>query len=271
MNTSASTFANLESLRGHDLGRRTVAYSETDAILYALCVGAAPDDLPIVYERDLHVLPTFALGKGLWAVEAAGALDVYDRLRTLHAAQTLEVHDRLPRSGTLDMRAHVTDVWDKGSAAMVDIVVECAEVTATYSIFVPGAGGWGGQRGPSSPTADTAETTRTDHFSIDAGLPALYRLTGDLHPVHIDPEVSAAYGFDRPILHGLCTLGIAARTIAAAADAQPWELTGLRARFAAPVLPGTTLTVSAGATDAGVDFSAATGTATVLKGGHARF
>ncbi len=125
------------SLKGYDLGSRVVSYDESDAILYALCVGAQPGQLPLVYERDLHVLPTFGLGLGLWAVEEAGELGAYDRLKSLHAAQQLTVHAPFPRSGKIEMRAHVTDVWDKGSAATVDIAVECEQFTATYAIHLP--------------------------------------------------------------------------------------------------------------------------------------
>jgi hypothetical protein len=259
------------ALEGHDLGSRVVSYDETDAILYALCVGAGASDLPLVYERDLHVLPTFALGLGLWAVEEAGGLGAYDRLTTLHAAQRLTVHGPLPRGGKLEMHARVAEVWDKGSAAAIDIAVECEQMTATYSIHLPGAGGWGGERAPSSPRVDLDGAGFERQFRVEPNLPALYRLTGDLHPVHIDPEVSAGYGFDRPILHGLATLGIAARTVAEAAGAQPWELTELRARFAAPVLPDNTLTVRAQAGEQGVDFDARIDTTGVLSGGHAGF
>src|SRR5690606_22071264 len=126
----------LAELAGYDLGRRTVSYTDSDAILYALCVGAKASELELVYERDLKVLPTFGLGLGLWAVEKAGNLGVYDRLGSLHAAQRLTVHEAFAPSGTLDMQAHVANVWDKGKAAMVDIVVECAQFTAVYSIFL---------------------------------------------------------------------------------------------------------------------------------------
>ncbi|WP_206771183.1 hypothetical protein [Thermobispora bispora] len=94
----------LAELAGYDLGRRTVSYTDSDAILYALCVGAKASELELVYERDLKVLPTFGLGLGLWAVEKAGNLGVYDRLRSLHAAQILTVHEAFAPSGTLDMR-----------------------------------------------------------------------------------------------------------------------------------------------------------------------
>ncbi|WP_072814179.1 MaoC/PaaZ C-terminal domain-containing protein [Rhodococcus zopfii] len=259
------------ALKGHDLGTRVVSYDESDAILYALCVGAGPNQLPLVYERDLHVLPTFGLGLGLWAVEEAGTLGAYDRLKSLHAAQQLTVHDPLPRAGKLEMRARVAEVWDKGSAATIDIAVECEQFTATYAIHLPGSGGWGGERAPSSPRVDLDGAEFEDRFRIEPNLPALYRLTGDLHPVHIDPAVSAGYGFARPILHGLCTLGIAARSVAAASGAQPWELSELRARFAAPVLPDNTLTVRAQAGADGTDFDARIDGTGVISGGHARF
>ena len=262
--------SNVAELHGVDLGRHVVSYDRSDAILYALCVGARPDELSLVYERDLHVLPTLSLGLGLWAVEKAGGLGAYDRLKSLHASQKLTVHEQLPPQGTLEMNARVANVWDKGSAAVIDIVVESQQVSATYSIYLPGSGGWGGERGPSTPRTELAPTWQ-DQLHIAANLPALYRLTGDLHPVHIDPEVAAGYGFDRPILHGLCTLGIAARTLATAAGAQPWELRELSARFAAPVLPDNTLTVSGQTSGDGVDFRAQIGTTDVLTGGHARF
>jgi hypothetical protein len=266
--TTATTVAGLE---GYDLGRRIVSYTESDAILYALCVGAGPDELSLVYERDLHVLPTFTLGLGLWAVEQAGSLGAYDRLRSLHATQTLTVREPLPRAGTLEMHSRIDHVWDKGSAAMIDVVVECEQMSATYSIFLPGSGGWGGDRGPSTPRIEITDPAFREDVYVEPSLPALYRLTGDLHPVHIDPEVASAYGFDRPILHGLCTLGIAARAVAAAVDAAPWELSELRARFAAPVLPGSAFTLTAERNEAGVNFKAEIENAAVLSNGYARF
>ena len=259
------------ALKGHDLGTRVVSYDESDAILYALCVGARPDQLSLVYERDLHVLPTFGLGLGLWAVEDAGSLGAYDRLKSLHAAQQLTVRTPLPPAGKLEMHARIADVWDKGSAATIDVAVECEQFTATYAIHLPGSGGWGGERAPSSPRVDLADAQFREDVHVASNLPALYRLTGDLHPVHIDPEVSSGYGFERPILHGLCTLGIAARTVAGAVGAEPWELRELRARFAAPVLPDTTLSVRAQASGTDVDFDTRIDTLGVLSGGHASF
>lgn len=234
----------LAELAGYDLGRRTVSYTDSDAILYALCVGAKASELELVYERDLKVLPTFGLGLGLWAVEKAGNLGVYDRLRSLHAAQILTVHEAFAPSGTLDMQAHVANVWDKGKAAMVDIVVECAQFTAVYSIFLPGRGGWGGDRGPSAPRRTVDEPVFERRVHIDENLPALYRLTGDRHPVHIDPEVAASYGFDRPILHGLCTYGMTLKAVAdTLLDGDVGRVRSYTTRFAGVVFPGETLRI----------------------------
>ena len=266
-----TTVTPLPALAGHGLGRRTTSYRDSDAILYALAVGATAGDLDLVYERNLRVLPTFALTLGLWAVEAAGRLGAYDPLRSLHAAQRLTMRSSLPPEGTVEMAGRVAAVWDKGKAAMVDIEVGCPQFTAVYSIFLPGCGGWGGERGPSAAVPERAEPDWHTEHSTDTDLAALYRLTGDRHPVHIDPETAASYGFDRPILHGLCTLGIAARAVAGAAGAHPCDLTELRARFAAPVLPGDTIRLSATAGGPEVPFTAHVGDTAVLTGGIARF
>ena len=137
----------LKNLAGQDLGTRTIAYDARDAILYALAVGASCDETDLVYERDLTVLPTYACALGLWAVEEAGSLGAYDRNMSLHAAQSLELHAPMPRSGSFEARGRVAEVWDKGKAAMVCIVVECETFTARYGIFLPGRGGWGRRAG----------------------------------------------------------------------------------------------------------------------------
>ncbi|TCP47883.1 MaoC dehydratase-like protein [Tamaricihabitans halophyticus] len=260
----------LPDLVGHDLGTRTARYTERDAMLYALAVGAPAERLGLVYERDLRVLPTYGLTLGLWAVEAAGEIGSYDPLRSLHAAQRLRMYRELPAAGTVELTGRIAAVWDKGKAAMVDIDVDSSYFTATYSIFLPGMGGWGGDRGPASSRGEPATGWRAT-YRLPDNLAALYRLTGDRHPVHIDPEVATGYGFDRPILHGLCTLGIAARAIADAADRHPCELTELRARFAAPVCPGETLEITAAPGEAGTEFAVHAGATSVLDGGSARF
>lgn len=269
MTTSTQTLADLA---GTDLGCHTAHYDDTAAILYALTVGAAATDLDLVYERDLRVLPTYACALGLWAVEAAGRLGVYDPTRSLHASQRLVVHRPLPAAGQVEMAGRVAAVHDKGKAAMVEVEVTSPAFTATYSIFLPGLGGWGGDRGPSATKPEPLQPAHRTTFATSPELAALYRLTGDRHPVHIDPDVARAGGFDRPILHGLCTLGIATRIAAGQVGAHPADLTELEARLAAPVLPGDALdVVTQEQQDGSVRFEAMVGETTVLAASRARF
>lgn len=260
------------ALSGTDLGTEKISYDERDAILYALCVGAGAEDLDLVYERDLRVLPSFAITLGLWTIGAVVDLGVYDPLRSLHASQAFELRRPLPRSATLEVAGRVDGVWDKGSAAIIDVVAECDLFIATYSIYLRGLGGWGGDRGPSSrPETPADEPVRIEETTAPYQA-ALYRLTGDDHPVHIDPDVALANGFDRPILHGLCTLGFAARHVARALGRHPAELRAISARFTAPAYPGdtfSTLTWKTG--DAHTLFETAVGDTTVLAAGTAVF
>lgn len=237
-------------LPGHSLGSAAHTYAERDVILYALSVGARASELQLVYERDLRVLSTFALPLGLWAVERAAGLGAYNGTSSLHVGQELTMLHPLPVNGNIEMSGSVLHVWDKGKASLVEVEVRCAYFIATYTLFVPGAGGFGGERGPSSsiPTPEGTPTwTTSAATSLDQA--ALYRLTGDRHPLHIDPAQARAAGFERPILHGLCTLGAVVLEIARAAERDATEVTNLSARFSAPVLPGATIEVAAWESD----------------------
>jgi acyl dehydratase len=259
-------------LAGFRLGRRVVAYGEQDAILYALAVGARAQELELVYERKLRVLPTYALALGLWGVEGAGATGAYDPLRTLHVGQHLDVHEPLPRSGEVEMEAHVAAVWDKGSAALLEVVVSSPFFDATYDIWIPGAGGFGGERGTSASQAGAGNPELRLTLETSPEQAALYRLTGDRHPLHIDPEIAAESGFERPILHGLCLLGAASLALARGLGEEPNAISQLAARFAAPVYPGTQVKLAVWRGRAGdASFSARAGDADVLKGGRIRF
>jgi acyl dehydratase len=262
----------LATLAGVDLGTRTIAYTDRDVILYALAVGAGVHTLDLVFEPDLRVLPTFALTLGVWAADEAGRLGGYDTSRALHGAQTLSMVAPLPPEGEITTSGRVAGVWDKGRSAVLDVVVECDYFATTYSLFLRGYGGWGGARGPSAPagTSTVARPLCRCHTSPDQA--ALYRLTGDRHFLHIDPVAARTAGFARPILHGLCTLGVAARELACAVRAHPSELRELEARFAAPVLPGETFDVVGSISEPGVvSFEAKTGNTVVLAAGRARF
>jgi len=260
----------LATLAGADLGERVLGYDERDAIIYALAIGAPAERLDLVYERDLRVLPTIGMGLGLWAVEAVGNLGLYDRTRSLHVGQRLEVRRPFPRETSTPSSGRVSAVWDKGKATVVEVEVESDLFIAGYTIFVPGVGGWGGERGPASGPAAELEPTWSVERETRRDAAALYRLTGDRHPVHIDPEVAAAGGFERPILHGLATLGMAALEVAAASGAHPADLRSLSGRFAAPVLPGDRLRFEADATGVATAFAVRTADGTtVIKDGRA--
>ena len=248
----------LKDLAGCDLGTRTIDFSADDSILYALAVGASASQLDLVYERDVRVLPTYACALGLWAVESAGRLDAYDPTRSLHVGQSLAVHEPL-QPGPVRMSGRIRAVYDKSRLTIIHIDVAAPSFDAGYTILLPGVGGWGGDPPPATPTDPGLEPTwsATERIGPDAAV--LYRLTGDKHPVHVDPAVAAAMGLDRPILHGLATMGIAARVAAGAVSAHPADLSAATVRFSKPVYPGVRLRIDAEAhqdtarTEASVD------------------
>ncbi len=258
-------------LIGCDLGTHEIGWSEKDAILYALACGAQAQELDLVYERDLRPLPGLASALGLWAVERCGDLGIYDRKKSLHVSQGIEIHAPLPRSARLGAQGRVTAVWDKGKATIVDIEVVCDLFTVTYSIFLPGIGGWGGPNAPAAATGVPVELSPVAEYRTSPEQAVLYRLTGDLHPVHVDAEVARGYGFDRPILHGLCTLGIALRMLGPAFGHHPATLRAATARLSAPVLPGDVLVLRAAPLGDDIVFDAVVGERQVLKECRARF
>jgi acyl dehydratase len=212
------------------------------------------------------MLPTMpvVLGTGARVLKQAGEIDW---VRLVHAAQGVEILAPLPVAGEATVVARIAEIWDKEKAAL--IVTECTGTApdgtdlfrTRMSLFIRGAGGFGGERGPSDaaeePTGKPDETisyvTRTDQA-------LLYRLNGDRNPLHSDPAYAAKAGFERPILHGLCTYGFAGRAVLhAAAGGDPDRLRTFDARFAKPVFPGDTLHVDLWNVDGGVRFRVRTG------------
>ncbi|MFD8687516.1 MaoC/PaaZ C-terminal domain-containing protein [Streptomyces sp. NPDC059651] len=265
---------------GRELGTRRVSWTERDAILYALAVGAPADRLDLVYEERLRVLPTFALTLAQWAPDALGALGAFDVATAVHGSQHLLVHAPLEASGQLTTRARVAAVRDKGAAAVFDVEVSCDRFTATWSLFAPGCGGFGGERGPSAPRRPDHPAQHALTVSTHARQAALYRLLGDRHAMHIDPEAAKAAGMDRPFLHGLCTLAASLLPLADALGVHPADLVELEGRFAAPAFPGDRLGLAgwtdtpgaAGPGDRAVRFEAtADDGRALLTGGLARF
>ena len=258
---------------GMDLGTRVASYDERDAMLYALAVGATAADLDLVFERRLRVLPTLGVALGLWASDELRERGFFSAANALHAGQRLEVREPLPPAGQLELQGRVGAVWDKGKAALFEVEVACEQFSAVYSIFAPGRGGWGGERGPSARRDPDEAPTRRARARTSPEQAVLYRLTGDRHLIHVDPEAARAAGLPRPILHGLCTLGFAVRELAGLLRAHPADLRSLETRFAAPVLPGDRLEV--GAWEPGADgaapFAVESAGEKVLTGGLVRF
>ena len=251
---------------GAELPERSFAWTESDVLLYHLGVGAGSrqgdqtDPRALRYTLDggaLQVLPSFGIVAPTLHETDAPSLDLpgcdIDLAHVLHGSQEIVVHRPLPTAARATVRTRISDVWDKGKAAVIvqegEAVDEAGEplFTTRSSIFVRGEGGWGGGRGPSTkvelperaPDADTSYTTTPQQA-------LLYRLCGDRNPLHADPEFAAAAGFPAPILHGLCSYGIVLRTVVdALLDSDCAAVRGFTARFAGVVFPGETIRVRA--------------------------
>ncbi|MGO1070721.1 SDR family NAD(P)-dependent oxidoreductase [Lysobacter sp. CA199] len=239
------------------------SYDERDLALYALGVGAArdaldPQELRYVYELgdQFQAVPTYAVMPALntflnLARDGRGLKGLnYGLDRILHGEQYTELLRPLPPKAQLTHRFAFKTAYDKNPHAVVvigcDSFDESGEKLAynEISLFVRGAGGWGGERGPSSErnAAPDREPDAVVEERTDPNQALLYRLSGDWNPMHADPAFARAFGFDRPILHGLCTYGFVARHVLrsfAGNDGRRFK--SIRVRFADSVFPGETL------------------------------
>ncbi|XP_036317484.1 LOW QUALITY PROTEIN: peroxisomal multifunctional enzyme type 2 [Rhagoletis pomonella] len=245
----------------------TFKYTNKDLIVYALGIGATVkdgNDLKFLYENhpefsaipSYFVLPGLLLNMTSHIVADALPSGKADLTNVLHGEQYLEICDDLPISGTLTTTGKVFDIMDKGSGAVVvtnsDTYDESGRllVKNQSSIFVVGAGKFGGKKSPIAGVVPTVAAPKRNpdaiiQYKTSEDQAALYRLSGDLNPLHIDPNFSAIAGFSTPILHGLCSLGFSVRAVLAKyADNKSELLKAIKARFSAPVIPGQTLSVS---------------------------
>lgn len=235
-----------------------IAWTTRDVLLYHLSLGSGTD-LRYSYERGLEVLPTFALvaGQGISAGDrpAEGltlpGVDV-ELTRLLHAGQVVTLHrDRLPASGSAERTTRIAGVQDKGKAAVIVLAHEVADAdgplwTSKMSVWARGEGGFGGDPGTTAgPKPPEGDPTHVLDVATTPDQALLYRLNGDRNPLHADPEVAAKAGFAAPILHGLASYGLVAKAVVDHfLDGHPARLRELGARFAGPVIPGDTLTIS---------------------------
>jgi 3-hydroxyacyl-CoA dehydrogenase/3a,7a,12a-trihydroxy-5b-cholest-24-enoyl-CoA hydratase len=257
-------FIDVDAALGYEFPPLTTEYTERDLALYALGVGAGTDpldvkDLQYVYELHgdgFRSLPTYSVVPVINSIlehakqgkQAPGLSYGFDRI--LHGEQYTEAKRPLPAHQKLVHRTRIANIWDKGKHAVVVFETRSydeADQELAYNeitMVVRGAGGWGGERGPTgdgnAPPDRAPDAVIEQKINADQAL--LYRLSGDWNPLHADPAFAQAFGFRRPILHGLCTYGFAARHVVkafAGNDARLFK--AIRARFADSVFPGETL------------------------------
>ena len=257
-------FIDVDEALGFEFPERTTTYDERDLALYALGVGAAEDpldktELRYVYEmhgEGFQPLPTYAVIPALKLVMDMAREGIappgqnYGLDRILHGEQYTEVKRPLPPSGKLTHNARIADIWDKGKNALIVTEVESRDedgdllAVNRITTLVRGAGGWGGDRGPVEETNVPPERApdKVVEQKIHDNQALLYRLTGDWNPLHADPDMAKAFGFEKPILHGLCTYGFAARhVINSFCGGDPRYFKSINVRFADSVFPGETL------------------------------
>ena len=254
----------VQKVAGARLPDLTTAWGEKDVILYHLGLGAgdpptATTELSYCYEANLKVLPSFATIPPFAAVAHVPSLDGMDinPMLLLHGEHEIEIHRPLPPAAEVQSSSRVTGVYDKGKAALV--VVESVSsdhegplFTNRASLFARGEGGFtdGPGAGGPVPVSRTADPPLrpADRIVRTPTLPQLallYRLSGDRNPLHADPAFAALGGFDRPILHGLCSFGIVCKAVVDhSLGGDTSAVASYRARFAGIVFPGETLVIS---------------------------
>jgi acyl dehydratase len=234
------------------------SYSERDAILYALGLGLGQDplnenELAFVYEKNLRVLPTMAvvLGyPGFWIRDLDTGIDW---VKVLHGEQGFRLHRPLAPRGDVVGITRVVDVIDKGPGKgallyserrIVDKTSGETIATLSQTTVCRGDGGFGGPPGPTPPPHALPERDADNICDLRTRpeTALIYRLSGDPNPLHVDPQVAKAAGYERPILHGLATFGIAGHALLRAlCGYEPTRLIAMSCRFSAPVFPGETI------------------------------
>ncbi|WP_183098189.1 MaoC/PaaZ C-terminal domain-containing protein [Nocardioides pelophilus] len=250
---------------GADLGSTTFSWTESDVLLYHLGIGAgsregdnlSPDALRYTLDGPaLQVLPSFGVVVPTFHATDPPPLDLpgcdINLAQVVHGSQSISVSGPLPTSGTATVSTTLTDVWDKGKAAVIwqEGVArsESGEELwrTTSSIFVRGEGGWGGDRGSAEPVVvPEREADLLTSYAVTPQQALLYRLCGDRNPLHADPDFAKTAGFPAPILHGLCSYGIVLRELTdGLLGGDAMQVRGFTARFAGVVFPGETIRVA---------------------------
>jgi acyl dehydratase len=240
---------------------RTISWSSKDALLYAVGIGAGQADLAFTTENTKDVAqvvyPTFAVVAGSGSASpgssAMSQIGSFNFALLVHGSQAITLHRPIPVESQATTQDKVVAMYDKVKAAVVAIETEVKLTsgeplwTTRSSVFIRGEGGWGGERGPSGPQNEPPAGADPDHeitLQTSSDQAFVYRLSGDRNPLHTDPSFAALGGFERPILHGLCTYGFTGRALLGAlCDDDVTKFHHIEGRFSSPVLPGDALTV----------------------------
>jgi acyl dehydratase len=239
---------------------RTMSWNSKDALLYAVGIGAGQSDLPFTTEntKDIQqvVFPTFAVVAGSGTASAGKSamseIGSFNFAMLVHGSQAITLHRPIPVEAEVTVQDKVVAMYDKGKAAVVvteaETKLKSGELlwTTRSSVFIRGEGGWDGDRGPSGPQNAPPERVPDHEVTLQTSPDQafVYRLSGDRNPLHTDPSFAAIGGFDRPILHGLCSYGFTGRALLGAlCNNDVTKFNHIEGRFSSPVMPGDALTV----------------------------
>jgi acyl dehydratase len=245
-----------ESVLALEAEEETFSYGDRETMLYALGIGMGADpmdekELPFVYEKGLKAVPTMATVVA-WGQRLLDSIGI-NLVMVVHGEQRITLHRPLPGAATVTAKARVKEIVDKGEGKGALLYVEqtihdrtngdllCTNLS---TVFARGDGGCGGpsKGGPEPHTLPEREADVVCDLTTRPDQALLYRLSGDRNPLHSDPEFASRAGFERPILHGLCSYGVACRALLQTVlDYDPTAISGFEARFSAPVFPGETL------------------------------
>lgn len=249
----------LDKVVGARLPEFESSWDESKVILYHLGIGAGDPptsevELAFCYEANLRVLPSFATIPPFAAMAHVLGVEGFDvnPMLLLHGEHEIEIHRPIPTSGRVQTVSRIAGVYDKGKAALVVVESVSSDAqgpmfTNRASLFARGEGGFGVAEVKPEP-AEAQARGAADVVVEQKTIPQqalLYRLNGDRNPLHVDPAFAALGGFDRPILHGLCSFGIACKAVVDhVLGGDTTVVSSYRGRFAGVAFPGETLLIS---------------------------
>lgn len=261
----ASAKVDPSKVRGAVLAEGTYTFDRMGSILYALGIGFSKDPMnrehyKFTYENEegfttFPTMPVLTLAGVIDKLFSIPGMPAFNPMMLLHGEQTVINYKPIPPGTETKIKAIATDIADKGKGALLTVTIQALSLTgekyadAIFRFFVRGLGGFG-DKGLDTTQSIPSIPKRQPDFVIEdtttANQAILYRLSGDINPLHIDPNMAAMGGFDKPILHGLCSYGIATRLIYDKyCNGDPTLIKSVSARFTSHVFPGETFVLEA--------------------------